>query len=137
MLSAVSKGPLDVFVGVPTTLDQQYGLACLLDRLLQGLVHRQRVSLGVKGEPTGKEHDQGICPNSKLLSGGLTLIWSEGKIAGVNPKRNDWQPRQDEALGPKVLPEVLLLSCEQTLYVILDRGRGADQRIPGLNRSRQ
>ncbi len=65
------------------------------------------------------------------------MPWMTGLGAAIDAQRNHRQLRPDEAARPELSGQVFLLPREQGLDHLPGRVGGADDGIPGLNRSRQ
>ena len=65
-------------------------------RLLQRLVHGQRMRLGMKRQAAHEQHHQRVVVYAKRLSGIGFLFFGKFKILGMNAKRNNRQHGQHQ-----------------------------------------
>jgi hypothetical protein len=127
----------DGVIGVPAALHQHHLPAGALNGLLQRLVHGQRMRLGVERKAAHEQHHQCVFVRSEAPAGRIATTRREYEILGVNTKRNDRQLGQDHARNAEPGPQVIRLRIQKMLHMMLDGGRGANERVPGLHRCRQ
>ena len=123
-------------VGVPAALHQHHLLPTgrrSLRRLLQRLVHGQRVGLGVERQPAHEQHHQGLGVHAQRTPGLGAVTLAVGEILRVDAQRNHRQLRQHQARGAQALREVVHLRLQQPLHMGLHGRAGADHGVPGLH----
>ena len=135
LCSGLSERLGNVLVGMPAALHQHDILAGLerLRGLLQRLIHRQRMRLGVKRQPTHEQDDVGLFTGAQLLACGGAGLGIEYEVAGVDAQRDHRQLRQHQSLHAQALHQMVHLRLEDALDIGLDRGAGADHGIPRLH----
>jgi hypothetical protein len=78
--------------------------AHFLRSLLQRLIHRERVSFGMKCQAAEEQNDKRVLVRPNVPASAISLIGGEDEIVDVNSERNDGQLGKDNARDAKSGP---------------------------------
>ncbi len=127
----------DELIGVPAAFDQDDpagGRAAPPCGALERAVHGQRMGLGVKREPAQKQHGHVLGSETEGGARAAPLVGRKREFPALDAERDHGHLGRRDLGRAQVFPKVFDLRAQDRQHDVAQGGRGADQRVPGLQR---